>query len=710
MNLFFVDTFDNDTAGALPAYLTAIAGTWDVHNNPANAVSSPNVLRNTTHADADRLLLLGGSGVSVPATTDMTLFYDTKTLGGPAPAPIVRSDSAGQNYYVWAITAGTTTAAQLYKAVSGSLSPVGSQTSAAVDTTGNPIVHVKASAVGSAISLKMWTGANAEPGSPQWSQTDASVAAAGYAGFYQIGTSSGGDLDNLTLYGNSSLAAGALSSSSVMAGSLTVSSTSASGGSPPYTYQWYRSTASGAVPQTANAVSGATSLTLNDSGLTENTAYYYRLIATDSVGAIVWSSELSVTTATSSELASGSASLNSVGTTVAAVTVADATGGTPAYSYQWYRSTTSGFAPSGASIVAGATSRTLNDTGLSPLTTYYYKNIVTDSVSATATSNQIAATTGAALAAGIASSTFVGVSRVHLSTTNATGGSGTYTYQWYRSTTAGVNGSAVAGATSESLIDTAASPNTDYYYSLQYADTAGESSVFSAQAHIKTLSATAMEVIGGIGDSIMAGTFSSVETPFAAMIDHLNYRQSVKQFRGINQAISGTTSEDWASTSPGSDLINAVTAFNSAGVTRVVLMLGTNDSKQSVHTSPSTYAANISAIVAYLKGNVASLRTIHLFSSPFLSPASGDLSIQNCGRILAYGNQLASIADGSTVFFSQPFASYNLFQIDASLLRDGIHPTDEGDQTLGALWASNVASDVSSETPAGYPRSRVVNV
>jgi hypothetical protein len=57
-------------------------------------------------------------------------------------------------------------------------------------------------------------------------------------------------------------------------------------------------------------------------------------------------------------------------------------------------------------------------------------------------------------------------------------------------------------------------------------------------------------------------------------------------------------------------------------------------------------------------------------------------------------------------------ASYNLFQNNPGLLRDGIHPTDIGDQSIGGLWASNLASDIAAatgNTTTGYPRSRVAN-
>lgn len=100
---------------------------------------------------------------------------------------------------------------------------------------------------------------------------------------------------------------------------------------------------------------------------------------------------------TASQTASGptAGSATSYGSTssAASLTVGAASGGTSPYTYQWYRSTSSGFTPGGGNIISGATSRDLLDTGLTANTTYYYKNVATDSASATATSSELTVTT-----------------------------------------------------------------------------------------------------------------------------------------------------------------------------------------------------------------------------------------------------------------------------------------------------------------------------
>lgn len=92
--------------------------------------------------------------------------------------------------------------------------------------------------------------------------------------------------------------AGVLSLVSVSSNSDSVLSAVATGGTAPYTYQWYRSTTSGFAPGGGNIIAGATALSLLDSGLIPGTQYYYKVIATD-VGAVAGTSaQLSVLTTT----------------------------------------------------------------------------------------------------------------------------------------------------------------------------------------------------------------------------------------------------------------------------------------------------------------------------------------------------------------------------------------------------------------------------
>src|SRR5574343_1796469 len=97
--------------------------------------------------------------------------------------------------------------------------------------------------------------------------------------------------------------AGALSLVSKTATKVNAASAAASGGTGPYTYQWYRSTTSGFSPGGGNILSGKTALTLEDTGLVPGTTYYYKVVATDTGDSNVTSTsaQLAVTTETSSQ-------------------------------------------------------------------------------------------------------------------------------------------------------------------------------------------------------------------------------------------------------------------------------------------------------------------------------------------------------------------------------------------------------------------------
>jgi len=83
-----------------------------------------------------------------------------------------------------------------------------------------------------------------------------------------------------------------------------------------------------------------------------------------------------------------------VGQSTAQLSSAAASGGTGPYNYQWYRSTTTGFSPGAGNIISGATSLSLNDSGLIPGTTYYYVVVATDTGNGNVTANSSQLTVG----------------------------------------------------------------------------------------------------------------------------------------------------------------------------------------------------------------------------------------------------------------------------------------------------------------------------
>lgn len=98
-----------------------------------------------------------------------------------------------------------------------------------------------------------------------------------------------------------SLTAGTLSQVSVGPTSATIASTAASGGTGPYTQQYYISTSSGFSPGGGNIVTGATSLTSVISGLIPLTQYYVKVVYTDTgaSNATITSTQLAIATTVS---------------------------------------------------------------------------------------------------------------------------------------------------------------------------------------------------------------------------------------------------------------------------------------------------------------------------------------------------------------------------------------------------------------------------
>lgn len=164
----------------------------------------------------------------------------------------------------------------------------------------------RASRTGNTIDVWLWPAGSAQPSTPTFTFTDPTPIAVGYSGFayFQlggggVGTSTGDDaffgVPSDTFAPSVTYTAGIASASAVGNVTATITATSPSGGTATYGYQWERKTGAGGIY--AN-VSGATGLTLNDTGLTQGTTYLYRLKQTDSsvTPQTVYTNEVTVAT------------------------------------------------------------------------------------------------------------------------------------------------------------------------------------------------------------------------------------------------------------------------------------------------------------------------------------------------------------------------------------------------------------------------------
>lgn len=170
------------------------------------------------------------------------------------------------------------------------------------------------------------------------------------------------------------------------------------------TYNLYGSKTSGFTPSAATLIAtGLASPTYSNTGLAASTTYYYAVEAVDAAGASAPSAQASAETNSAnscaaippsppSDLAATASSSSTIGLNWTAVTPQ---ANCSNITYNLYRSTTNGFAPSGSNEIAvGLTGTSFVNNALPPSTTYYYAVQAVDEDGPSASvSSQVSATT-----------------------------------------------------------------------------------------------------------------------------------------------------------------------------------------------------------------------------------------------------------------------------------------------------------------------------
>lgn len=183
-----------------------------------------------------------------------------------------------------------------------------------------------------------------------------------------------------------------------------------------------------------------------------------------------------------------------------------------------------------------------------------------------------------------------------------------------------------------------------------------------------------------IGDSI---TFGANGDPVLVMGQNLSVLgYSVTQ---VNRGIAGSTSTNWANSTGGTSLSASVAAGVAAGCEWCQIMLGTNDAKAAINTTPAVYLANLTVIV---KACVAAGMKVVLNQPIWTVPgAAAGTWLQTANtNYQQYYAALAPLVNNTNVFYGDTLALY-WFELNPTHLQDGVHPTAIGDTDLGMIWA-----------------------
>ena len=329
------------------------------------------------------------------------------------------------------------------------------------------------------------------------------------------------------------------------------------------------------------------------------------------------------------------------------------------------------------------------------------------------------------------------------------GGVPPYSIRWYRGTTgtfmppltsdgSGAGTGIYLGNTFEQM-DTTAPTNVSNWsidYRAVYFDSGANAStgVVGIVRNANSPSLQSYAIPFWIGDSITAGygtsSGNSSKSPATYAQTYLN---ADSDFAGAytmpiagaqnNIGISGKTSSDMVL-----KLAYIVGQARFIGATFAGIMLGTNDSKDSVATPSAQYKANIQVIVAALKAVRADMKIV-LNKPIWFKPDTGygiDFSTASLARLSLYHSVLDQLADGTSIVVGS-LTAYNEVQtcgwtgatgVDnhanattnyppapiggKSYLADGLHPYDGGSQMIAKLeWGPNARNAVLGNfTPA----------
>ena len=276
---------------------------------------------------------------------------------------------------------------------------------------------------------------------------------------------------------------------SVSAGQTASFSVTASGGTPPYSYQWQYRTEPNASWVNVSASAGKAAA-YSFTAQARHNGFQYRCKVTDTAGQSVTSYVATLTVGSPLSITAQPKNVTVSAGQTASFSVT-ASGGTPPYSYQWrYRTGSNGSwinvsAASGKTAAYSLVTQARHNG-------YQYSCVVSDSAGQSVTSSVVTLTVGAPLTITVQpKNAAVNAGSMATFSVTVSGGTAPYSYQWqYRKSASAdwTNVSAAAGRTASYTL-TAEARHNGYQYRCKVTDSAGKS-VLSSVATLTVRSLT----------------------------------------------------------------------------------------------------------------------------------------------------------------------------------------------------------------------------
>ena len=375
------------------------------------------------------------------------------------------------------------------------------------------------------------------------------------------------------------------------------------GGSPITGYTVYRRIGTTGSFSFLATTSGSVT-TYTDTNLTNGTAYWYQVSATNIVGEGPQSTPATATPAAVPGSPTGLAATGSPGQVALSWTAPTDSGGSPITGYKIFRTTTAG--SYGPTPIATVTGTSYTNTGLTNGTTYYYIVKATNSIGDSPASNEASATPNVVVSKPSAPTSVTatpgnGQVVVNWAAPASNGGGAISSYTVYRSLSSS-SGYAVVGTTTgsaTSFTNTGLTNGTTYFYEVSASNSAGEgplSSFASATPATTPGAPTGLTATASAGQVALSWTAPSTNGG-SAVTGYQIWRSTTAGAETLLASPAGTQT-----TYTNTGLTNGTTYFYTVKAVNLIGASGASNEASATPVSVPGAPRSVSAKTAATKG------------------------------------------------------------------------------------------------------------